>query len=34
MLNAYRSDSRTVARDDLDALAVMLAEFKGRSDVP
>ena len=34
MLNAYRSDSRTVARDDVDAIAVMLAEFKGRSENP
>jgi D-alanyl-D-alanine carboxypeptidase/D-alanyl-D-alanine-endopeptidase (penicillin-binding protein 4) len=34
MLNACQSDSRTGARDDVDALAVMLAEFKGRSDRP
>ena len=32
MLNAYNADSKNSVKDDLDAIAVMLAEFKGRSE--
>ena len=32
MLNAYSGGGQHSARDDLDAIAVTLAEFKGRSD--
>jgi hypothetical protein len=32
MLNAYDADGKHSVRDDIDAIAVMLAEFKGRSE--
>jgi D-alanyl-D-alanine carboxypeptidase/D-alanyl-D-alanine-endopeptidase (penicillin-binding protein 4) len=32
MLNAYDADSKNSVKDDLDPIAVMLAEFKGRSE--
>ena len=32
MLNAYDADSKNTLKDDLDPIAVMLAEFKGRSE--
>ena len=32
MLNAYDVEGRNSVKDDLDPIAVMLAEFKGRSE--
>ena len=32
MLNAYDADGKSSVKDDLDSIAVMLAEFKGRSE--
>ena len=34
MLNNYDSDAKHSVKDDIDAIAVMLAGFKGRSDKP
>jgi serine-type D-Ala-D-Ala carboxypeptidase/endopeptidase (penicillin-binding protein 4) len=34
MLNNYNSDSKQSGKDDIDVVAVMLAEFNGRSDGP
>ena len=34
MLNNYQADSKYSVKDDIDPMAVMLAEFTGRSDKP